>query len=76
MQSNAVSICPTDHNAVASVGDDGNLSILNLEKLFRSQSEEAVGKKKRMKTEVPHIKPSTTLEGSTRRTLSVKWMNM
>ena len=29
-----------------------------------------------MKTEVPIIKPSSTLEGSTKRTLAVKWMNM
>lgn len=31
LQSNSVSVCPTDHNAIASVGDDGNLSIVNFD---------------------------------------------
>jgi hypothetical protein len=61
----------------AYTGDEGSLNVASISRAQKASNEKETGKgSKRMKTEVPHIKPSTTIETSSKaRMLTVSWRN-
>lgn len=60
-------MCPTKSSVFAYGGESGETCIASLSKAIKASNEKEVGKgSKRMKTEIPHIKPYSTLEGGKR----------